>query len=81
MSRKRREPRGISPGFRNGPHAKIDGTHAAHVAMAACYCLRYDKRTALERARDRTRNHNTSIGTENTEDAGYHETLTEENES
>src|SRR5258707_6579571 len=62
--------------WKAGRLPKAQWTHAAHVAMAAYF--------AFDRAADATfaimkagiLHHNTSVGTPNTEDNGYHETLT-----
>src|SRR5713101_5071083 len=62
--------------WKAGRLPKAEWTHAAHVAMAAYF--------AFDRAADATfaimkagiLHHNTSVGTPNTEDNGYHETLT-----
>lgn len=62
--------------FREGTLPKGEWTHAAHIAMAADYSLRYDVAECLERARRDIRHFNESVGGKNTEDGGYHETLT-----
>ena len=63
-------------GFEAGTLTKAEWTHAAHVTMAACYSLRYSEAEALKQARDRIRHLNGCLGTQNTADSGYHETLT-----
>jgi hypothetical protein len=55
---------------------KPEWTHAAHVAAAACYTWERTPPEALPRLRQRIRTFNEASGGQNTEDAGYHETLT-----
>lgn len=50
-------------------------THAAHVALGACYAVRHGAR-ALEHTRAGIRRYNAAVGTADTETSGYHETLT-----
>jgi hypothetical protein len=50
-------------------------THAAHVAVGACYAVRYGA-SAFEHTRTGIRRYNQSVGTVNGMDSGYHETLT-----
>jgi hypothetical protein len=50
-------------------------THAAHVAMGACYAVRYGA-TAVDELRTGIKRHNAAVGTLDTETSGYHETLT-----
>jgi hypothetical protein len=54
---------------------KASWTHAAHVAVGACYAVRYGA-GALDRIRAGIIRYNTAVGTANTETSGYHETLT-----
>ena len=54
---------------------KADWTHAAHVAVGACYGVRYGER-AVDELRIGIKRHNASVGTLDTETSGYHETLT-----
>ena len=61
-------------GFEDGTWPKEQWTHAAHVTMGACYILQGDN--ALERMRTEIPRYNTRQGGANTEDSGYHETLT-----
>lgn len=58
-----------------GTLPKSAWTHAAHVAVAACYRVRHG-RGALARTREGIRRYNTAVGTPNTDSSGYHETLT-----
>ncbi len=55
------------------PHT--DWTHAAHVAVAACYAVRHGA-AALYWTRAGIARYNTAVGTPNTDTSGYHETLT-----
>ena len=55
---------------------KAEWTHAAHVAAAACYTWQRTPLEALPLLRQRIRAFNEATGGQNTEDAGYHETLT-----
>jgi hypothetical protein len=61
-------------GFENGSWPKAQWTHAAHLALGACYIL--DGDSALDRLRTGIPRYNVSQGGKNTEDSGYHETLT-----
>jgi hypothetical protein len=54
---------------------KAQWTHAAHVAVGACYVVRFGA-SALERTRDGIRRYNEAVGTVNGPSSGYHETLT-----
>ena len=56
---------------------KAEWTHAAHVTAAACYTFTRTPAEALPLLRQRIRNFNEATGGQNTEDAGYHETLTQ----
>src|SRR5258707_14207606 len=51
-------------------------THAAHVAMAAYFAFDHAADATFAIMKAGILNHNTSVGTPNTEDNGYHETLT-----
>lgn len=50
-------------------------SHAAHVAVAACYAVRHGS-AALDRTRAGIVRYNVAVGTANTGTSGYHETLT-----
>src|SRR5260221_6154393 len=50
--------------------------HAAHVAMAAYFAFDHAADATFAIMKAGILNHNTSVGTPNTEDNGYHETLT-----
>ena len=62
--------------FENGTFPGKDWKHPEHLALAACYLYDNPFDAALLRARDRIRAYNESQGGKNTEDSGYHETLT-----
>jgi hypothetical protein len=61
-------------GFEDGSWPKAQWTHAAHLTLGACYILEGD--SALDRLRTGIPRYNVSQGGKNTEDSGYHETLT-----
>jgi hypothetical protein len=61
-------------GFENGTWPVKEWTHAHHLILAASYVL--DGDDALERLRVGIPRYNVSQGGANTEDSGYHETLT-----
>jgi flavin reductase (DIM6/NTAB) family NADH-FMN oxidoreductase RutF len=50
-------------------------SHAGHVALGACYAVRYGE-GAMAKTRDGIRRFNVATGTANTAMSGYHETLT-----
>jgi len=61
--------------FLAGTLPKSAWTHAAHVAVAAAW-TRENPATALDRLRAAIPRYNEATGGQNTEDSGYHETLT-----
>ncbi len=61
--------------WESGALPKPEWTHAAHVAVGACYAVRHGA-AALDRTRDGIRRYNAAVGTANTDTSGYHETLT-----
>jgi hypothetical protein len=61
-------------GFEDGSWPKSRWTHAAHIVVGACYILEGD--SALDRLRTNIPRYNVRQGGANTEDSGYHETLT-----
>ncbi len=55
---------------------KAQWTHAAHVGVCAFYTATLGPAEALRRMREGIPLYNDACGTKNTEDSGYHETLT-----
>jgi flavin reductase (DIM6/NTAB) family NADH-FMN oxidoreductase RutF len=51
-------------------------THGAHVAVAAYYAFEHPPEVAFQKTKAGIVHYNTCVGTANTEDSGYHETLT-----
>jgi hypothetical protein len=51
-------------------------THQAHLLVGLWYLSRHEPAEALAIVRERIRAHNESVGTANTDDSGYHETIT-----
>jgi len=62
-------------GFEDGSWPTERWTHAAHLSTAVCYVLR-DGDAALDSLRTGIPRYNELRGGKNTEDGGYHETLT-----
>ena len=62
--------------FEGGSLPKTEWTHAAHLLTGACYVHTLGREAALARMRECVRHHNESVGTKNTQDSGYHETIT-----
>ncbi|MBS0580334.1 MAG: hypothetical protein JSR36_13855 [Proteobacteria bacterium] len=62
--------------FAAGRLGKARWTHAAHLAVGLWYLERLGFAGALEAMRAAIRRHNEAVGTPNTDDGGYHETLT-----
>lgn len=58
-----------------GELPKAAWTHAAHVAVAACYVVRHGS-SAVDELRRGIKRHNAAVGTLDTATSGYHETLT-----
>lgn len=55
---------------------KSEWTHEAHLAIAVWYCQLHELKGALPIVRKRITEHNSSVGTPNTDTEGYHETIT-----
>jgi hypothetical protein len=66
---------GLIAGFEDGTWPKRQWTHAAHLTVGACYILS-NPDSALNNLRANIPRYNVSQGGANTEDSGYHETLT-----
>ncbi len=62
--------------WKSGRLPKAEWTHAAHVAMAAYFAFDHAADATFAIMKAGILHHNTSVGTPNTEDNGYHETLT-----
>jgi hypothetical protein len=62
--------------FERGTWPKPEWNHAAHIAVAGCYLIRYPDQEAAQRARSGIRHYNQCTGTINSDHSGYHETLT-----
>lgn len=62
--------------FERGTWPKPEWNHAAHIAVAGCYLIRYSDEDAADRARSGIRHYNQCTGTINSDHSGYHETLT-----
>jgi hypothetical protein len=62
-------------GWEAGTLPKARWTHTAHIAVGACYTVRYPD-SAFERIKNGILRYNAAVGTKNSEMSGYHETLT-----
>jgi len=62
--------------FEQGTLPKPIWTHAAHLAVGTWYLMTSPEETAVEQVRTGIRHYNECVGTANTPDSGYHETLT-----
>jgi len=62
--------------WKSGKLPKVEWTHAAHVAMGAYFAFDHAADATFAIMKTGILHHNTSVGTPNTEDNGYHETLT-----
>jgi flavin reductase (DIM6/NTAB) family NADH-FMN oxidoreductase RutF len=62
--------------WESGTLPRSSWTHGAHVAVAAYYAFEYSPETAFQMTKSGILHFNISVGTPNTEDSGYHETLT-----
>lgn len=62
--------------FEAGVLPKEQFGHRAHLAVAACYLLTHSDDEAYRLVRKNIRAYNEAVGGKNTEDAGYHETIT-----
>lgn len=61
--------------FEAGTYPGAQFHHGEHLALAACYLIQ-NETTATARTRTNIRRYNEAQGGKNTDDAGYHETLT-----
>ena len=62
--------------FERGTLPKAIWTHAAHLAVGTWYLVTFPEGAAIDRVRAGIQHYNICVGTVNTEDSGYHETLT-----
>ena len=62
--------------FELGTLPKPIWTHGAHLAVGAWYLVTFPEDIAIGRVRKGIRHYNECVGTQNTADSGYHETLT-----
>jgi hypothetical protein len=62
--------------WKAGKLPKAEWTHAAHVAVAAYFAFDHAAEATFAIMKTGILHHNMSVGTPNTEDNGYHETLT-----
>lgn len=63
-------------GFEAGTYPKEKWTHGAHVMAGAAYLHALGEAEALITMRRNVRAYNEAVGGKNTDDSGYHETLT-----
>jgi len=64
-------------GFEDGTWPAKEWTHQAHFVMALWYTFHYPLSEARSRIKEGIKKYNLATGGQNTEDAGYHETITE----
>ncbi|MFL5743736.1 MAG: hypothetical protein ACJ751_03675 [Niastella sp.] len=62
--------------FENGRLPKENWTHETHFVMALWYCCQQPLPQAIESIKEGIKKYNISIGGENTDHSGYHETIT-----
>jgi len=62
--------------FEEGTYPKEKWTHYSHFVMAFWYCYHQPLRTAIRSIKEGIKKYNISVGGKNTDDAGYHETIT-----
>ena len=62
--------------FRNRTLPKLDWTHEAHLIVGIWHCWHFDEKEALNLVRNHICEYNVSVGTENTDTGGYHESIT-----
>ncbi len=63
-------------GFRTLKLPKSEWTHEAHLIVAIWYCSNYNFEKALVLLRENIKNYNQAVGTPNTKNSGYHESIT-----
>jgi hypothetical protein len=62
--------------FERGTLPKPVWTHGAHLAVGTWYLVNFAEEIAIGRVRTGIQHYNECVGTANTPDSGYHETLT-----
>jgi len=62
--------------FEAGTYPKEQWTHRAHFEMALWYCYHQPLPQAILSIKEGIKNYNIKTGGQNTEDSGYHETIT-----
>ena len=62
--------------WKAGTLPRAEWTHAAHVAVASYHAFEHRGEVLFEQIKAGIVHHNNSVGTPNTDDSGYHETLT-----
>jgi hypothetical protein len=67
---------GFLAAFEDGSLPKERWTHTAHLLGGACCVHRLGESAALDHMRDCVKRYNLAVGGQNTETAGYHETVT-----
>lgn len=62
--------------FENCTLPKEQWTHTAHFIVALGYCLKFPLPVAIQKISAGIRTYNVSVGGQNTDTSGYHETIT-----
>src|SRR5882757_7044753 len=62
--------------FENCTLPKVQWTHTAHFIVALAYCIKFPLPQAIQKIRNGLQTYNESIGGQNTDTSGYHETIT-----
>jgi hypothetical protein len=62
--------------FEKGSLPKEEWTHHAHFVVAFWYCTQYPLPQAIQKITLGIKAYNIAVGNKNTDDAGYHETIT-----
>ncbi|MFK7757980.1 MAG: DinB family protein [Flavobacteriales bacterium] len=62
--------------FNNRKLPKVEWTHEAHLIVSLWYCINYKPEEALKLLRAKITLYNQTVGTPNTDEEGYHETVT-----
>jgi hypothetical protein len=66
----------IAVQFSNRTLPKAEWTHHAHLIIALWHHWNYDEQEAIQLVRKKIIAYNEAVGTPNTDNSGYHETLT-----